>query len=117
MNNFQTAEEAWRGMVRSVAEHGDTVAGVQDPLSVGSEFGRTTRNTRELIAAQVRVDNPRARLFRSETRPFRFDFAIAQVIWALSGSDELEPLSFYHRRGPEFSDDGQTIRSAIGRRV
>src|SRR5262249_8279639 len=38
-------------------------------------------------------------------------------IWALSGSDELAPLGFYHYRGPAFSDDGRTIRSAIGRRV
>src|SRR5258705_8245838 len=27
------------------------------------------------------------------------------------------PLAFYHHRGAEFSDNGSTVRSAIGRRV
>jgi thymidylate synthase len=90
---------------------------VQDPLSIGSKFGGSARATRELIATQVAIRNPRARLIVSEVRPFRIDFAIAQVIWALSGSDELAPLAFYHHRGAEFSDNGNTVRSAIGRRV
>jgi thymidylate synthase len=116
-STFDSTEEAWRAVVRSVAERGDNVPGVQDPLSIGSKFGRSARDTRELIATQIAIRNPRARLIVSEARPFRLDFAIAQVIWALSGSDELEPLAFYHHRGSEFSDNGSTVRSAIGRRV
>jgi len=116
-STFDSTEEAWRAVVRSVAERGDKVPGVQDRLSIGSKFGGSARDTRELIATQVAIRNPRARLIVSEARPFRLDFAIAQVIWALSGSDELEPLAFYHHRGSEFSDNGSTVRSAIGRRV
>src|SRR5258705_6614323 len=116
-STFDSTEEAWRAMVRSVAECGDRVPGVHDPLSIGSKFGDSARDTRELIAAQIAIRNPRARLIVSEVRPFRLDFAIAQVIWALSGSDELAPLAFYHHRGAEFSDNGSTVRSAIGRRV
>lgn len=117
MNTFRSTDEAWRELVRSVVHLGDRVPGVQDPSSVGSKFGGCPRDTRELIAAQIAIRNPRARLIASRARPFRLDYAIAQVIWALSGRDDLESLAFYHHRGVEFSDDGRTVRSAIGRRI
>src|ERR1700752_1770338 len=108
MSIFQSTDEAWRDLVRSVVLLGDKVPGVQDPLSIGSKFEGHPRDTRELIATQIAISKPRARLITSEVRPFRLDYAIAQVIWALSGRDDLESLAFYHHRGAEFSDDGRT---------
>lgn len=117
MSIFHSTDEAWRDLLRSVVLLGDKVPGVRDPLSIGSKFEGNPRDTRELIATQAAIGNPRARLIASDARPFRLDYAIAQVIWALSGRDDLESLAFYHHRGAEFSDDGRTVRSAIGRRV
>jgi len=117
MTMYSNTDKAWRNLVRLIADEGESVSPVQDPLSIGSQFGQNPRSTHEVIATNLAIWNPRDRLIFSEVRPFRLDFAIAQVIWALSGWDEFEPLTFYHHRGSEFSDDGKTVRSAIGRRV
>ena len=117
MRAYPSAEEAWKALVRSVLEDGSDVPGVHDPLSVGSGFGQVLRKTRESLVAGFGIDDPRARLIGSDTRRFRLDFAVAQTIWALSGSDRIDGLLFYQPRGRAFSDDGLTLRSAIGRRI
>lgn len=108
---------AWRRLVSEVISQGDCVPAVNDPLSVGSRFGRTERGTRELIATRTTVENPRNRLIFSQSRRFRLDYAIAQFIWTLSNSDQLAPIGFYNTTGNCFSDDGVTVRSAIGPRL
>lgn len=117
MNSYGQSQAAWRALVRSVIEYGTNVPGVTDPLSIGSGFGSSVRDTRELIAAVAGVEDCRNRLVVSEARPFRISFAIAQVLWALSGSDDLESIVYYQPRGRYFSDDGVTLRSAIGKRI
>src|SRR6185295_4571683 len=117
MSTYKNNDEAWRRLVRLVANEGDRVPAVRDPLSIGSQFGERPRATQETIATTFQIRNPRDRLILSDSRPFRFDFAIAQTIWALSGKNELAPLTFYHHRGSEFSDDGHTLQSAIGNRI
>jgi len=57
-------------------------------------------------------------LLFNEARNFRLSFAIGHFIWNLSGSDEIEPISFYNGRGSDFSDDGKTVYgSAYWRRI
>lgn len=114
---YESADGAWRGLVGQVLSQGDNVAGVADILSVGSGFGKLSRGSRELLASRTGIDNPRDRLVFSRTRRFRLDYAIAQVIWAFSRSDAVAPVAFYNPTGLNFSDDGKTVRSAIGPRI
>lgn len=114
---YESADGAWRGLVGQVLSQGDDVAGVADILSVGSGFGKLSRASREVLGSRTGIDNPRDRLVFSQTRRFRLDYAIAQVVWAFSRSDAVAPVTFYNPTGLNFSDDGKTVRSAIGPRV
>lgn len=114
---YDSADDAWRGLVREVFTYGDDVPGVSDPRSVGSGFGRAARGTREVLAARVQIADPRNRLVFTRVRQFRLDYAIAQTIWALSKSNSVAPVAFYNPIGLKFSDDGRTVRSAIGPRL
>lgn len=115
--SFEAVERAWRALVADVLAFGEQVSPVLDPLSVGSRFGAAKRSTLELLGTRFEITNPRARLFDSIARNSRYSYAIGQTLWALSGSCDVGPLSFYNDRGGEFSDDGKTVRSALGRRV
>lgn len=114
---YPSVDSAWRGLVGEIVAKGDIVAAISDPLSVGSKFGTKPRRTREVVAARILIENPRDRLVLSGLRQFRLDYSIATVIWALSASEAVSPLTFYNPAGRDFSDDGHTVRSAIGRRV
>jgi thymidylate synthase len=112
-----SAECAWRTLVRELLFHGTHVPATTDPLSVGSRFGSELRGTREMLATRSVIRNTRDRLIFSRSRRFRLDYAIAQFIWTLSGSDAVGPVAFYNPLALRFSDDGQTVRSAIGPRL
>ena len=49
---------------------------------------------RELRGVILKLTNPRARLSRSETRGRIFS-ALGELCWYLSGSNDLEPISYY----------------------
>lgn len=115
--NAETVHDAWKQLVRTILLSGESVPPVADPLSIGSGFGQIERTSMEVLGATIEIANPRSRIVTSTARNPRTDYAIAQALWALSGSNELEPLAFYVGRGFEFSDDGRTIRSALGSRV
>src|SRR5882724_7166698 len=109
---FGTAQEAWRAAVVSVLENGAQVRGVQDQSSVGSAFGEKERSTHELIAVAFALTSPRRRLIHSAHRSIDLGYAIANVLWTLSGSDDVESISFYNPVGRGFSDDGKRLFAA-----
>jgi thymidylate synthase len=47
----------------------------------------------------------------------RLVFAMAQWLWAMRGSAEVERIAHYNDRGRAFSDDGQLLNAAIGARI
>jgi len=113
---FWTFQDAWLAILRRLTTEGNLVSGVVDERSVGSSFGSGPRDFVEAVAVQARVLNPRARLFRAAHHP-DLAFSIAQTIWTLSGSDNLEPIDFYSPRGREFSDNGRSLSAAPGARI
>jgi hypothetical protein len=117
MNSKQTLEQAWRKLVQDILSNGEAVAGVTDKMSVGSHFGTARRAYRELLCTVVRIEKPRRRIVLSPCRKFRLGAAIAHAIWAFSGSNSLDPISFYIPRGRAFSDDGLRFNAAIGHRI
>lgn len=80
----------------------------------------SNRNFREIIGSHSVLLNPRNRIFTSNIDNKLFDpgLASARLIYLLSGSNELEPISFYSQGVDKFSDDGKTIAgSAYGHRI
>lgn len=79
------------------------------------ETGNRGRNL-EVLGAALQLDNPRARLSRTETkgRPFS---ALAELLWYLSGSDRLE---FIERYIPSYAKEAEAdgrIHGAYGPRL
>lgn len=115
--HFDTAQEAWHNSLIQLFRSGRDVPGIADETSVGTFFGQSNRDTRELLATSFVIKNPRNRLMFSTHRPLNLSYAIANVIWVLTGSDDVEMISFYNVRGRNFSDDGVTVPSAPGKRI
>ncbi len=91
--------------------------GTVDALSVGSAFGEQARDYVELLGASITVEAPRDRLVNSEARSISPAFLLANVIYAMSGSDDLSRIIHYNSRGTPFSDDGATLPNALGKRL
>ncbi|RWN45270.1 MAG: thymidylate synthase [Mesorhizobium sp.] len=70
----------------------------------------------ELFGALLELTNPRARLGRSEARARVFS-PLGELLWYLSGSDALDQINYYIEGYDEFSDDGETLNGAYGRRI
>ncbi len=45
------------------------------------------------------------------------EYAIAQWIWVMAGSDDVAAISYYNPRGWNFTEDQQTLRGAFGYRL
>jgi thymidylate synthase len=114
---FGTAQEAWVSSLLQLFNFGKYVAGVRDTYSVGSAFGAKIRNTKELVFTSFSIDSPRERLILSKQRPIDLGYAVANIIWVLTGSDHADMISFYNPNGRRFSDDGKCLFSAPGARI
>ena len=114
---FDGAESAWRGILRLIRDSGLCTPGVQDPLSIGSNFGTGTRPTREILGLQFSIGNSRRRLIRSSHRQFNLVHSVAQLVWVLSGAASVDMVAFYNRRGMDLSDDGISVSAAPGARI
>ena len=114
---FESADAAWRGALSSIVFDGEHVDAVRDPLSIGSHFGSRARPTRELLATQFGIANPRKRIISSVHRHFDLTHAVGQLFWILCGSDDVNSISFYNKFGARLSDDGLTLFAAPGARI
>jgi thymidylate synthase len=76
-----------------------------------------TRGTSsEIIGALLHLENPRARLSRTETKGTAFS-ALGEFLWYLSKSNDLEFISYYIPKYIDDSEDGKTIYGGYGKRL
>lgn len=71
---------------------------------------------REFYGVLLEISNPRARLSRTETKGTLFS-CIGELLWYLSGTNELDFIEYYLPRYSEFSDDGVTVHGGYGPRI
>lgn len=81
----------------------------------GRNEGGTRGPTKELLGVTLRIENPRARLSRSEDRGKPFS-ALGELLWYLSGSDRLDFIEPYVPRYKEDAVDG-VLPGAYGPRL
>ncbi|MDE2991065.1 MAG: thymidylate synthase [Chloroflexota bacterium] len=67
---------------------------ITDIISHGSEIHPTRGRAKELEGVLLEICNPLARISRTETRGKPFS-CIGELIWYLSGSDELDLIAYY----------------------
>jgi thymidylate synthase len=72
---------------------------------------------RETLGVSFKVTDPRRRWIYNPARKFKHQYAIAESLWYLSGSDSTEWISYYAPFWRDISDDGETANSAYGARI
>ena len=70
----------------------------------------------EIFGATLQLNNPRARLSRTETRGKTFS-ALGEFLWYMSKSNRLEYIKYYISKYVDYTDDGETIYGGYGPRL
>ncbi len=73
--------------------------------------------TREIMPAQIKIHNPRARLFYHPARKYNLAFNIAEVLSYVGGINSVKYLGFFNKNIAKYSDDGETFYGAYGPRI
>jgi thymidylate synthase len=69
----------------------------------------------EILGASIELENPRARLSRTDTKGKTFS-ALGELLWYLAASDDLAFITYYVEEYKNDSFDSQTIYGAYGPR-
>ena len=93
---------------------------MRDVITMLLTSGEATTPSRgqavEIRGATLELDNPRARLSRSETRGRVFS-SLAELCWYLSGSDKVEPIKHYLSHYEDDAEEDGTVHGAYGPRL
>lgn len=92
-------DEAYILTLREILQSGDLVTtGSKSPVI-----------SKELIAHQVTITDPRARILRNSSRKMNLVGAIARLVWLISGNSRVEDIAWYEERVRSYSDDGLNV--------
>ena len=72
---------------------------------------------REIIAPNLVLLNPRARILASPERAADYGFGVGEFFWYWLGKQDVESMLYYNKRMGQFSDNGFTLNSAYGHRT
>jgi len=103
---YDTFEQAYLTQLRSVRDE--------------PEFSNSPRGfrSRERLGVTYRLANPRERVVRTPSRRTNIVFNFAEVLWYLSGSNNLDMVRFYAPSMGRYSADGRTMKgTAYGPRI
>jgi len=97
---------------------GDTVDDLlkkvfKEVLDNGTEVEPTKGKTKELSGVLLKLTNPLGRLSRTEGKGTIFS-CLGELLWYLSGSNQLDQIQYYIQHYHQYSDDGKTIFGAYG---
>jgi thymidylate synthase len=104
MDAYISLEKALQGTLVDVCEKG----------IVTSPRGRQSK---ELIGHGYVLTNPRARIIGLAARNLNPFYLVGNLLWVLRQSNKLEVINYYNPRGSMFSDDGEILRGAYGKRI
>lgn len=72
---------------------------------------------KELIDCNIEITNPLDRIIQTPDRKTNVSYAFGELLWYLSGRNDLKTIGYYSTRMVSFSDDGLTLNSAYGYRI
>ena len=78
--------------------------------------GNRKGSNTEVFGALLELKNPRARLSRSQ-RKGRIFSALGELLWYLSGNDQIKAINYYIPGYDKWSDDGKVASGAYGPRI
>jgi thymidylate synthase len=85
-------------------------------LATGTVVVATKKRNLEKSGALLELTNPRARMSRTEARCLIFS-ALGELLWYLSGSNELAFIRYYVEKYPDDGPGIPTVRAAYGPRL
>jgi len=101
----KTADDVWRQAISALKD---------DDCSVHqSRLGAT----REILHANLYIENPRERWVISRLPAINPAFAIAEVFWILAGSNDAGFINFWNPSLPKFAGGDETYHGAYGYRI
>lgn len=86
-------------------------------LTHGQEVGSRNGRVKELMHVGTTLCHPNERELLNSSRRPNLAAQIAETMWVLAGRNDVEFLSHYLPRAPQFSDDGRTWRGGYGPRL
>lgn len=90
---------------------------MHDLLDQGDEVGSRNGRVKEFLNNKIVLLNPCEREILHSPRRASIAAQIAETMWVLRGSNEIDWLSLYLPRAVDFSDDGHTWRAGYGPRM
>ena len=101
-----TADHVWQQMVQAVRDG----QGVRVQPSRGGA-------TKEILHAAISISDPKQRWVASRQPPMNVAFAIAEVVWMMTGQNGLAFLEAWNSRLREFVGPGPQLHGAYGHRL
>ena len=101
-----TADHVWQQLVEAFR--------VGDGILVQPSRGGVTK---EFLHVAITVNDPRQRWAASREPPLNVAFAIAEVIWIITGRNDLAFLEPWNRRLPGYVGKGPQLHGAYGHRL
>jgi thymidylate synthase len=101
-----TADELW---LKAAAWFG--------PGGVAAQQSSRCGDTAEILHAALSLSDPRQRWIASRSPAMNPAFALAEVIWIVSGRNDSAFLNYYNRKLPDFAGKGPTYHGAYGFRL
>lgn len=86
-------------------------------LNTDSKASPRGLETREIMNATIEVSNGLRNVLVNPVRNLNFRFMIAEWLWIFAGLQDVSFLSDYNSKIKEFSDDGQILSGAYGKRL
>jgi thymidylate synthase len=85
-------------------------------LKSSNRISPTKGAAREMMGVVLELERPQARLSTSETKGTLFS-CLGELLWYLSGVNDLSFIKYYLSTYDKFSDDGKTVWGAYGPRL
>lgn len=114
MRAYRGFTECYQALVRAVHDTPQYVCKPGDTRPAGRGGGQEIR---EIICEGFTLLDPRDRLPCVAARDLSLSYAVAELLWYVSGSDSTDWISYYAPFWRSISDDGKTANSAYGARI
>lgn len=104
MKRFDSFQDAYRALICDVMDDGiDTVI--------------NGKEVRELMPYEFCISHPRDRMLNLKCRKQMYRYIFGELLWYLSGSDDMTYIRRYAKYWEEISDDGVHSNSAYGKYI
>jgi thymidylate synthase len=87
---------------------------VDDIVTNGVLVSPRELKTKELTNVTIHVEDGLNNIFYNKIRDLNYRFLIAEWLWIMCGSDDLDTIAKYNDNMRQFSDNGKTLSGAYG---